>query len=145
MICPLCKTNETTDKVVKIQQKIAQGKINLAELSVCDECSDCLVVKAGDSAFVLSLQPTTCNWQEDENGWYETDCDHTFGMITGTPDGNDMTYCPYCGKPIKTIDYMPRVESMCCDCIQPDRHSICGDYSENEGCKHRKEDGSCWK
>lgn len=38
-----------------------------------------------------------------------------------------------------------RVESMCCDCIQPDHHSICGDYSENEWCKHRKEDGSCWK
>lgn len=33
------------------------------------------------------------------------------------------------------------VEGMCCDCA---RGGPCCDYSENETCKYKKEDGSCW-
>ena len=38
-----------------------------------------------------------------------------------------------------------RVEGMCCDCLQEGSHSICGDFSENDACEFKKEDGSCWK
>jgi len=110
MICPLCKTNETTDKVVKIQQKIAQGKINLAELSVCDECSNCLVVKAGDSAFVLSVkeadEPATCQWELEigEHDIYHTSCGNAQIFICCNVEENNYKYCPYCGKPIKQVE-----------------------------------------
>ena len=35
------------------------------------------------------------------------------------------------------------VKGLCCDCIHGDGQ--CCDYSENETCKRRKEDGSCWE
>ncbi len=35
------------------------------------------------------------------------------------------------------------VKGLCCDCIYGDGQ--CYDYSENETCKRRKEDGSCWE
>lgn len=34
------------------------------------------------------------------------------------------------------------IEGMCCDCIHG---GPCCDYSENETCEHRREDGTCWK
>lgn len=36
------------------------------------------------------------------------------------------------------------VEGLCCDCSH-DMCGFCGDWSENEDCPHRKEDGSCWE
>lgn len=33
------------------------------------------------------------------------------------------------------------VENMCCDCTYG---GLCCDYSENESCEHRREDGACW-
>lgn len=91
----------------------------------------------------LCAESETCQWQADSDGNYSTSCGETFTLIDGTPSENCMRYCCYCGKKVNVIHY--RFEGMCCDCIQPDRHSICGDYSENELCKHRKEDGSCWE
>jgi lipocalin len=44
-----------------------------------------------------------CLWTYDENhDYYETECEHAFCIIEGTPKDNDMKYCPYCGKEIKT-------------------------------------------
>lgn len=40
------------------------------------------------------------------------------------------------------------IQYMCCDCIQADlnpNYLICGDYSENNKCSFKKDDGSCWK
>ena len=36
------------------------------------------------------------------------------------------------------------VEGLCCDCLH-DETGFCGDFSENENCKYKKEDGTCWK
>ncbi len=33
------------------------------------------------------------------------------------------------------------IEGLCCDCIHG---GPCCDYSENDGCEHRRADGSCW-
>jgi hypothetical protein len=35
------------------------------------------------------------------------------------------------------------VDGMCCDC-QHGTSKTCMDYSENDHCTHKKEDGSCW-
>jgi hypothetical protein len=44
-----------------------------------------------------------CLWTYDENhDYYETECEHAFCIIEGTPKDNDMKFCPYCGKEIKT-------------------------------------------
>ncbi len=40
----------------------------------------------------------------------------------------------------ESTDY---IYGMCCDCAR-NMHGFCEDYSENESCKYRKEDGTCW-
>ena len=44
-------------------------------------------------------------------------------------------------KEVKTM--IDTVKGLCCDCVYGDGQ--CCDYSENETCKRRKEDGSCWE
>jgi hypothetical protein len=40
-----------------------------------------------------------CVWKFIENdGYWETDCKHTFWLDTGTPFENKFEFCPYCGK-----------------------------------------------
>jgi hypothetical protein len=38
-----------------------------------------------------------CGWRVDEEGTWNTDCDNLFVIIEGTPQENDMRFCPYCG------------------------------------------------
>jgi hypothetical protein len=40
----------------------------------------------------------SCEWEEDAEGNWETDCGHMFVLNEGTPSGNKMGYCCYCGK-----------------------------------------------
>jgi hypothetical protein len=42
-----------------------------------------------------------CKWVFCEDEGYHTSCDNIFIIIEGTPEENDMKYCPYCGKVIK--------------------------------------------
>jgi hypothetical protein len=39
-----------------------------------------------------------CEWKQDENGVWETECGNLFEIIDGTPNENNLKYCPYCGK-----------------------------------------------
>ncbi|MFA6848744.1 MAG: hypothetical protein WCS30_00160 [Selenomonadaceae bacterium] len=69
--------------------------------------------------------------------------------------GVDSGYCDYCTE-TDTCRYNTEhaknelsedalcVNGLCCDCAKAGENSICGDYSENEHCPHRTEDGSCW-
>lgn len=47
----------------------------------------------------------TCIWSCDEpqndDGWWNTECNNLFIFNSGTPEENEFTYCPYCGKRIK--------------------------------------------
>jgi|GEM_PF-6400132 len=141
MICPLCKQDKTLNHVLKLQRIVeGKNKENLNEIHVCEKCANELSVIVTN---MLTFGEPVCKWTEDSDGNYDTDCGNCFSMIDGTPEENNMRYCNACGRKVNVIHY--RIEGMCCDCLQPDRHSICGDYSENELCKHRKEDGSCWK
>jgi hypothetical protein len=40
----------------------------------------------------------TCEWAEDEDGYWATECGHLFELVDGGPKDNGMAYCCYCGK-----------------------------------------------
>jgi hypothetical protein len=46
-----------------------------------------------------------CIWKEDDEGIWETTCGEAFTIIEGTPGGNDMEYCCYCGKPLEEVKF----------------------------------------
>jgi len=54
-----------------------------------------------------------CSWvqEDDEWGYYETDCGETFVMIDGTPADNSMKYCCYCGKQLVGKPFDPEAGS----------------------------------
>lgn len=41
---------------------------------------------------------STCVWEEDSDGDWNTDCDNIFVLIDGTPKSNNFIACCYCGK-----------------------------------------------
>jgi len=43
----------------------------------------------------------TCNWQETEEGHWQTSCGEAFMLDEGTPWENRMRYCCYCGDPLE--------------------------------------------
>jgi len=45
-----------------------------------------------------------CTWTSDafEDCW-ETDCEKSFYIEDGTPKDNNMNFCCFCGKPLKTL------------------------------------------
>jgi hypothetical protein len=43
---------------------------------------------------------TQCNWQEDEDGDWDTSCSHRFSLNEGTPTENNMKFCCYCGASV---------------------------------------------
>jgi hypothetical protein len=45
--------------------------------------------------------PKTCEWKQDENGAWWTDCGNGFEFNNeGSPKDNKMKFCCYCGKPL---------------------------------------------
>jgi len=42
-----------------------------------------------------------CTWIEDEDGNWETACDHLHLFYAGGPVENKYRFCPYCGQKIK--------------------------------------------
>ena len=49
------------------------------------------------------LTEIVCQWEDDINGVWETECGNEFELIEGTPVGNNMKYCCYCGRPLEEI------------------------------------------
>ena len=41
-----------------------------------------------------------CVWVNEINGPWDTGCGKTV-LLYDTPEANQMSYCPYCGKPIR--------------------------------------------
>ena len=39
-----------------------------------------------------------CQWTQDEDGAYDTECGNKYEITNGTPKENRMKYCTYCGK-----------------------------------------------
>jgi hypothetical protein len=41
-----------------------------------------------------------CEWNDDDEGMFETECGNAFVFNDGGPADNGFRFCPYCGKPI---------------------------------------------
>jgi len=51
----------------------------------------------------LSAVPCSrCEWREDDDGNWWTECDRAFTFYVSGPHGNGFEFCPYCGKPIES-------------------------------------------
>jgi len=42
-----------------------------------------------------------CQWNEDESGWWYTDCGEAHEFTTGGVEENRYKFCPYCGKTLE--------------------------------------------
>lgn len=49
-----------------------------------------------------------CKWVQDEEDVWNTDCGNNFIINEGSPIDNNMKYCCYCGKQIKTVLFEQR-------------------------------------
>lgn len=41
-----------------------------------------------------------CNWKQDEDGVWETECGESFELNEGSPHDNGFRFCMYCGMPL---------------------------------------------
>lgn len=58
-----------------------------------------LAFEAGRKAAEQDRVDAVCQWeQDDEGGYWQTQCGEAFEIIEGTPEQNGMKYCHYCGK-----------------------------------------------
>lgn len=39
-----------------------------------------------------------CEWTEDEDGNWTTECEHIFVLNEGSPVENEMQFCCFCGR-----------------------------------------------
>lgn len=52
-----------------------------------------------------------CRWTEDDlHGCWETACGQASVFEDGGPAEHRHRYCPYCGKPIEAVPYVPPKE-----------------------------------
>ena len=50
---------------------------------------------------------TPCVWREEPDGeFWQADCGLAFGLEDGTPEKNNMRFCPQCGKPLVAQPYV---------------------------------------
>lgn len=54
---------------------------------------------------VMTGKNCQCEWKEDEDGIWHTECDNSFHFTEGGPTENDFLFCPYCGKRLETIHF----------------------------------------
>lgn len=47
----------------------------------------------------------TCEWEEDMDSVWETECGKMFQFIAATPAENEFEFCPFCGKVILENEY----------------------------------------
>jgi hypothetical protein len=55
---------------------------------------------------------SVCDWQQEEDGQWETDCSETFEFNEGGPKENGFEWCPYCGKKLTATPYSENVPAM---------------------------------
>lgn len=59
--------------------------------------------------------PETCKWEENDDGYYETECNRAFFFETGTVSENNAHYCIFCGKLIEDVPYTAVEQSETCE------------------------------
>ena len=82
-----------------------------ALLSVARRCGD--IVTEGhpddDDLWIPAheiVKNGCCDWEENENGYWDSDCGNAFGFTDGSPIYQGFKYCPYCGKLLTETPYI---------------------------------------
>ena len=58
-----------------------------------------------------SMGGPICIWTENDDGYYDTDCDQSFVLNDGGPLApHGFKFCVYCGRPITEKPYVVAVE-----------------------------------
>lgn len=55
-------------------------------------------------------KPGICEWEENDEGWWNTDCGNAFEFTNGSPIYNEFKCCPYCGKTLTETPYSEQEE-----------------------------------
>ena len=76
----------------------------MAKYPAFDDHHACVCREAKFAA--IKMHDNCCGWAHDEDGMWQTDCGGMFVIDSGNPEENDMRFCCYCGRPMKT----PNVE-----------------------------------
>lgn len=93
-------------KAIKNLEKIKKAQLlTVADVKLIEETQK-LLEKAEVALEKQAEQH--CHWYQQDSQDCETwhTCsDKLFSVVNGTPRGNDMIFCPYCGKNIVEHDY----------------------------------------
>ena len=77
---------------------------------ISDFCGDCYKDHEAPPCAYQSPAPSadscTCI-DEFHEGNYSTGCGNMFTVMEGTPEENDMKFCPYCGKQLRQSQQHP--------------------------------------
>lgn len=49
-----------------------------------------------------------CEWAEDDEGAWDTQCGERFIFSADGPTENGMHYCCYCGRPLVEVKYVEK-------------------------------------
>jgi hypothetical protein len=53
-----------------------------------------------------------CHWEENEDGWWNTDCGNAFEFTQGSPIYNGFKSCPYCEKKLRETPHAEDDDSL---------------------------------
>jgi len=48
----------------------------------------------------------SCDWEQNEDGWWNTDCNNAFQFTDGSPIYNEFKFCPYCKKMLTETPFL---------------------------------------
>jgi len=54
---------------------------------------------------VAKVMDEPCEWQEDEDGAWDTGCGETWQFDDGGPIENRIRYCHRCGAPVRVLAF----------------------------------------
>jgi len=62
------------------------------------QLTELLLERDSESSEQRAETSETCKWVLDEDGAWDTECGNRFEVTEGTPHGNNMFFCAFCGK-----------------------------------------------
>lgn len=66
--------------------------------------NDARRAEAALAAALRALEADVCGWTADDDGNWHTGCERMFVLEAGTPKGNEMAWCCYCGRALAGED-----------------------------------------
>lgn len=74
-------------------------------MGAADTCYSCSQVAEHHSSDANKMVPESCNWSEDEDGYWNSQCGVYWQFNEGGPKESRVKFCSGCGKPVAAHDY----------------------------------------